>query len=131
VTVQRFTFGPEQGVPAPVAPYAHATARGGLLAVTGQMPIDPATGELVASGIAEQTDQVMRNLARILELCGAQLSDVMHARAYLVSMDLFAAFNVAYEAWFDPDTLPARTCVAVSGLAVGALVEVDLLVAHS
>ncbi len=130
MTVERFTFGPAQGVPAPVAPYAHATTCGGLLAVTGQMPIDPATGELVEGGVAEQTDQVMRNLARVLELCDATLAEVLHARAYLVSMDLFAPFNAAYEGWFMPGTLPARTCVAVSGLAVGALVEVDLLVAR-
>ncbi len=130
MTVQRFTFGPEQGVPAPVAPYAHATAHGGLLAVTGQMPIDPASGALVSGGVAEQTNQVMRNLTRVLELCGATLAGVLHARAYLVSMELFAPFNAAYEGWFTPATLPARTCVAVSGLAVGALVEVDLLVAR-
>ncbi|HEX3873724.1 MAG TPA: RidA family protein [Solirubrobacteraceae bacterium] len=112
-----------------VAPYAHATEANGLVCVTGQMPIDPATGGLAAGGIAEQTDQVMRNLARVLELCESDLGRVLHARAYLVSMELFDSFNAAYEPWF-PDGLPARTCVAVDGLAVGALVEVDLLVAR-
>jgi reactive intermediate/imine deaminase len=129
--VRRFTFTRADGVPDPVAPYAHATAAGGLLCVTGQMPIDPDSGELVAGGIAAQTDQVMRNLERVLELCGSGLDRVLHARAYLTSMELFGAFNAAYERWFPTDGLPARTCVAVDGLAAGALVEIDLLVADA
>jgi reactive intermediate/imine deaminase len=128
--MRRWTFTPADGVPAAVAPYAHATAAGGLLCVTGQMPIDPASGALVAGGIGEQTDQVMRNLTRVLELCDSGWDRVLHARAYLTGMDLFAAFNAAYAPWFEPGGLPARTCVAVSGLAVGALVEIDLLVAE-
>jgi 2-iminobutanoate/2-iminopropanoate deaminase len=127
--MRRWTFTAADGVPEPVAPYAHAAEANGMLSVTGQMPIDPATGGLAPGGIAEQTDQVMRNLARVLELCGSDLGRVLHARAYLTSMDLFDPFNDAYVKWF-PGGLPARTCVAVSGLAVGALVEVDLLVAR-
>ncbi|HEY5197737.1 MAG TPA: RidA family protein [Solirubrobacteraceae bacterium] len=127
--MKRWTFTAADGVPDPVAPYAHATEANGLLCVTGQMPIDPASGALALGGVAEQTDQVMRNLARVLELCDSDLGRVLHARAYLVSMELFDAFNAAYERWF-PAGLPARTCVAVDGLAVGALVEVDLLVAR-
>jgi reactive intermediate/imine deaminase len=128
--MKRWTFTAADGVPDPVAPYVHATEANGLLSVTGQMPIDPRTGTLPAGGIAAQTDQVMRNLVRVLELCDSSLDRVLHARAYLVSMELFDAFNAAYEAWFPPGGLPARTCVAVHGLAVGALVEVDLLVAR-
>jgi 2-iminobutanoate/2-iminopropanoate deaminase len=128
--MRRWTFTPADGVPAAVAPYAHATAGGGLLCVTGQMPIDPTTGALAPGGIVEQTDRVMRNLARVLELCGSSWDRVLHARAYLTSMDLFADFNVIYAHWFEPDDLPARTCVAVTGLALGALVEIDLLAAH-
>ncbi len=127
--MKRWTFTAADGVPDPVAPYAHATEANGLLCVTGQMPIDPATGIVVPGGVAEQTDQVMRNLARVLELCGSDFGSVMHARAYLVSMTAFDAFNAAYEKWF-PDGLPARTCVAAKGLALSALVEVDLLVAR-
>jgi 2-iminobutanoate/2-iminopropanoate deaminase len=128
--VSRFTFTPADGVPAPVAPYAHATAAGGLLCITGQLPVDAGSGLLVGDDIAVQTDQVLRNLLRVLELCDAGIEQVMHARAYITSMDLYAAFNAAYEAWFPPGELPARTCVAVDGLALGALVEIDLLVAR-
>src|SRR5690349_17019722 len=120
------TFGPADGVPEPVAPYSHAVMHGGLVNVTGQMPIDPATGAVVPGGIAEQTDAVMANLRRVLELCGSSLDAVLMARAYLTGMDLYPGFNAAYERWFD-GPLPARTCVAVSGLAVGALVEVDFV----
>ncbi len=128
MSVQCWNFTPADGVPVPVAPYSHAVAHGGLLYVTGQMPLDPATGELARGGITEQTDQVMRNLARVLELCGSSLESVIQAGGYLTSMDLYPAFNAAYSRWFRPP-LPARTCIAVTGLAVGALVEVDLVAA--
>lgn len=121
-----WTFGPDDGVPPPVAPFAHATAAGETLYVTGQMPTGT-DGKLVAGGIVEQTDQVMRNLARVLELVGGTLEDVVQVRAYLLRWEDYAAFNKAYAAWF-PERLPSRTCVGVDGLAVGALVEVDLVV---
>ena len=120
-----WTFAPADGVPPPVAPFAHATAAGETLYVTGQMPTD-LDGSLVAGGVAEQTDQVMRNLARVLELVGGGLSDVVQTRVYLFDWDDYAAFNAAYETWF-PERLPSRTCVGVSGLAAGARVEVDLV----
>jgi reactive intermediate/imine deaminase len=127
VTIRAFTFTPADGVPPSVAPFAHATAAGPTLYVTGQMPTD-LDGTLIAGAIAEQTDQVMRNLARVLELCGAgELQrDVVAARAYLTNWDDYAVFNAAYERWF-PDRLPSRTCVGVHGLAAGALVEIDLV----
>ncbi len=123
--IHAFTFTPADGVPPAVAPFAHATAAGESLHVTGQMPtlLD---GALVAGGIAEQTDQVMRNLARVLELCGGSLAEVVSARAYLVDWTSYSAFNAAYAKWF-PSRLPSRTCVGVSGLAARALVEVDLV----
>lgn len=125
--IRTWTFGPGDGVPDPVAPFAHATQADGRLYVTGQMPIDPATGEVVGGGIAAETDQVMRNLVRVLELCGSSLELILMARAYLVDFDAaYAEFNDAYRAWF-PDRLPSRTCVGVSGLAVGAHVEIDFV----
>jgi 2-iminobutanoate/2-iminopropanoate deaminase len=126
MTIRAFTFAPDQGVPPAVAPFAHATAAGPTLYVTGQMPTDP-NGDLVGTTIAEQTDQVMRNLQRVLALCGGgALTDVVAARAYLTDWDEYAAFNAAYARWFE-DRLPSRTCVGVSGLAAGARVEIDLV----
>lgn len=107
-----------------MAPFAHATSAGETLHVTGQMPTD-AHGELVSGGIVSQTDQVMRNLARVLELAGGTFRDVVGARAYLIDWQDYELFNATYARWF-PDRLPSRTCVGVSGLATGARVEVDL-----
>jgi reactive intermediate/imine deaminase len=123
--IQSFTFTPAEGVPPRVAPFAHATAAGETLHVTGQMPTG-VDGRLVAGGASEQTDQVMQNLARVLELVGGALTDVVSVRAYLLDWSDYAAFNAAYERWF-PERLPSRTCVGVSGLAAGALVEIDLV----
>jgi 2-iminobutanoate/2-iminopropanoate deaminase len=123
--IASWTFGPSDGVPPPVGPFAHATAAGELLTVTGQMPTG-LDGRLIAGGIAAQTDQVMRNLARVLELVGGGLSEVVQTRAYLLDWGDYAAFNDAYAAWFT-ERLPSRTCVGVTGLATGARVEVDLV----
>ena len=125
MSIRGWTFGPADGVPPPVAPFAHATAAGQSLHVTGQMPTG-LDGALVAGAIAEQTDQVMRNLARVLELVGGSLADVVSVRAYLADWEDYAAFNAAYEPWF-PARLPSRTCVGTSGLAAGASVEIDLV----
>jgi reactive intermediate/imine deaminase len=119
------TFSQSDGVPPRVAPFAHATIAGPTLYVTGQMPTG-LDGELVSDDIGEQTDQVMRNLSRVLELAGGTLADVVQVCAYLTDWDEYAAFNAAYERWF-PERLPSRTCVGVSGLAAGARVEVELV----
>jgi reactive intermediate/imine deaminase len=121
--IHSFTFTPHDGVPPAVAPFTHATAGGPTLYVTGQMPTDH-TGSLVGQDIAAQTDQVLRNLLRVTELCGGTLSDVVAVRAYLIDWNDYDAFNAAYAPWF-PDRLPSRTCVGVTGLAVGARVEID------
>jgi len=125
MSIRSWTFGPADGIPPPVAPFAHATAAGQTLHVTGQMPTDH-DGVLVTGEIAEQTDQVMRNLARVLALVGGSLDDVVAVRAYLTDWDDYGAFNAAYERWF-PRRLPSRTCTGASGLAAGACVEVDLV----
>jgi 2-iminobutanoate/2-iminopropanoate deaminase len=122
----RLTFGPADGVPEPVAPYSHAVRVGPLLFLTGQLPLDPETGSLVGVDVGTQTKAVMANLERVLELCGASLDDVVQVRAYLTSMDLYDEFNAAYASYFNGG-LPARTCVAVVGLARGALVEIDAI----
>ena len=121
-----FSFSPGDGVPPAVGPFAHATQWNDLLFVTGQMPTDPATGRLVPGGIAAQAEQVRRNLEAVLAQFGLTLDDALMVRVYLASFDDYAAFNAAYASWFH-GPLPSRTCVGVSGLAVGAVVEIDLI----
>lgn len=121
-----FTFLPQDGVPPAVGPFSHATQWGDLLFVTGQMPTDPATGRLVPGGVVAQSVQVRRNLEAVLGRFGLDLDDALMVRVYLASFDDYAAFNAVYEKWFR-GPLPSRTCVGVSGLAVGAAVEIDLI----
>ncbi|WP_445165661.1 RidA family protein [Mycolicibacterium sp. Dal123E01] len=121
--IRAFTFTPADGVPPAVAPFSHATAAGATLHVTGQMPTDT-DGTVVGDDVATQTDQVLANLVRVTELCGGGLADVVSVRAFLLDWTDYAAFNAAYAPWF-PDRLPSRTCVGTTGLAVGALVEID------
>jgi 2-iminobutanoate/2-iminopropanoate deaminase len=113
--------------PPPSAPYSHAVRAGEFLFVTGQLPADPATGRLVAGTIVEQTHQVMRNLRTVLQGAGTGLDRVAFARVYLVSFADYAAMNEVYASYFPAGRLPARTCVGVTGLALGALVEIDLV----
>lgn len=124
---QAFSFTPEQGVPPGVAPFSHAMRWGDLLFVTGQMPTDPKTGMLVAGDVVAQAEQVRRNLEAVLAQCGAILDDALMVRVYLTDFADYDAFNTAYRNWFH-GSLPARTCVGVTGLALGARVEIDLIV---
>ena len=121
-----FTFSLSDGVPPAVGPFSHATQWGDLLFVTGQMPTDPATGEVVPGDIVAQAMQVRRNLEAVLAQFGLTLDDALMVRVYLTAFEDYAAFNAAYTGWFH-GPLPSRTCVGVSGLAVGAAVEIDLI----
>ena len=123
---ESFSFSPADGVPPAVAPFSHATRWGDLLFVTGQMPTDPATGALVPGGVVAQAEQVRRNLEAVLARFDLTLDDALMVRVYLTAFDDYAAFNDAYKGWFR-GPLPSRTCVGVSGLAVGAAVEMDLV----
>ena len=113
--------------PRPVAPFSHAVESDGWVLLTGQMPTDPQAPDApLPEGIVAQTDRVMQNLALILAEMGLSLADVVQCRAYLTEFERdYAAFNEAYQAYFDPARRPARTTVGVTALAVGALVEVD------
>ncbi len=125
-TKQSYSFTLAQGVPPGVAPFSHATRWGDLLFVTGQMPTDPTTGQIVPGDVVAQAEQVRRNLEAVLAQFGATLDDTLMLRVYLTDFADYAAFNTAYAGWFT-GPLPARTCVGVTGLAVGALVEIDLI----
>ena len=117
-----FNDGPKR-----VGPFSHAVKAGGFLFVTGQMPTlldDPTT--LVIGGITVQTHQVMQNLRHVLTSSGCQFSNVVFVRIYLVNFQDFDRMNDVYKTYFDAEKLPARTCIGVTGLAVGASVEIDL-----
>lgn len=117
-----------EGGPKVVGPFHHAVTAGGFHFVTGQMPtapLDPT--RVVSGGLPEQAERVMDNLALVLEGLGSSFHKVVFARVYLVNFQDFEAFNAVYARYFDPARLPARTCIGVTGLAVGALVEVDLV----
>ncbi|OUE22606.1 Enamine/imine deaminase [Clavibacter michiganensis] len=121
------SFDASTGVPPQVGPFAHATRWGDTLYVTGQMPTDPATGELVAGGLVAETRQVLANLTAVIAHFDATLDDALMVRVYLTDFGDFDRFNEEYRSWF-AGPLPSRTCVGVTGLAVGASVEIDLVV---
>lgn len=115
--------------PHPVAPFSHAVETDGWVFLTGQMPTDPkAPDAQLPSGIVAQTHQVMQNLKLILGKLDLDLAHVIQVRAYLTEFDRdYAAFNATYQSYFPQDRLPARTTVGVTALAVGALVEIDMI----
>jgi reactive intermediate/imine deaminase len=114
--------------PPPTAAYSHAVRAGDTLFVTGQLGVDPATGQLVPGGIVAQTRQVMKNLQTVLAGAGTSLDRVVMARVYLTSFADYEAMNAEYARHFAAGRLPARTTVGVTGLALGGLVEIDLIV---
>lgn len=110
--------------PAAIGPYSQGIRSGGFLFCSGQIPLDPATGKMVAGGIEAQTERVMRNLAAVLEAGGASLRSVVKTTVYLVDLADFPAMNGVYGTFF-PEEPPARATVQVAKLPVGALVEID------
>ena len=118
------------GGPRPVAPFSHAVETDGWVFVTGQMPTDPANPDApLPDGVEAQTKRVMENLALVLKGVGLTLADTVMARVYLTDFQRdYAAMNAVYASYFAAGKLPARTCVGVTALAVGALVEIDLVV---
>jgi len=112
--------------PAAIGPYSQAIIANGLLFASGQIPLSPETGAVVFGGIKEQTEQVMRNIAAVLTAAGTDFSKVVKATCFLTSMDNFAAFNEVYAQYFTANK-PARSCVAVSALPRGVLVEVEVI----
>ena len=114
--------------PKRVGPFSHAVKAGGFLFVTGQMPTltnDPT--KLIEGDIISQTHQVMKNLKHVLTAANTSLEDVVFVRIYLINFQDFDKMNAVYESYFASDKLPARTCIGVTGLAVSASVEIDLI----
>lgn len=118
-----------QGAPTPVAPFSHAVEVDGFVFLTGQMPTLPEDDAApLPEGIEAQTRRVMDNLILVLQGLGLGLAHVVSVRAYLTRFERdYAPMNAVYRSYFPPDRLPARTCIGVTGLARGALVEIDMV----
>jgi 2-iminobutanoate/2-iminopropanoate deaminase len=112
--------------PQAIGPYSQAIAGGRLVFTAGQVALDPKTGELVGKTIAEQTEQVMRNLTAVLAAAGTSLSQVVKTTVYLADMADFAAMNEVYAKHFGGHK-PARSTVQAAGLPKGARVEIDVI----
>ena len=110
--------------PAAIGPYSQAIKAGGLVFVSGQIPIDPKTGEFVAGGIAEQTERVLKNLAAVLEAAGSGLDQVLKTTVFLADMKEFSGMNEVYATFFS-EPPPARVTVAAAGLPRDARVEIE------
>lgn len=114
-----------ENAPAAIGPYSQAKIAGGLVFTSGQIAIDPATGNIEESSIEGQTEQVCRNLAAVLAAAGTSPEKAVKTVCYLANMADFAAFNGVYAKYFTEK--PARSCVAVRALPKGALVEVEVI----
>ena len=110
--------------PAALGPYSAAVRVGELIFTSGQIPADPASGEIAPGGIAQQTEQSLKNLSAVLEAAGSGLDQVIKTTCFLTDMADFAAFNAAYGKYFS-EHKPARSTVAVKALPKGALVEIE------
>lgn len=115
-----------QSAPAAIGPYSQGNIAGGLLFASGQIALDPKTGELVGTTIEEQTAQVMKNVGVLLAEAGTDFDHVVKTTCFLNDMDDFAAFNAEYAKSFG-EVRPARSAVAVEKLPKGALVEVEVI----
>ena len=111
--------------PAAIGPYSQAMVTGNLLFTSGQIAIDPATGNVVEGGIAEQTEQIMKNLGEVLKAAGASFDNAVKTTCFLAEIADFAAFNEVYGKYFT--SKPARSCVAVKDLPKGVLAEVEVI----
>jgi len=112
--------------PAAIGPYSQAVEANGTLYVSGQIPIDPAAGKIVAPTISEQTHQVLHNVEAILNAAGYTFNDVVKSTVYLIDMSHFADMNSVYKDYYKADC-PARAAFAVKELPMGALVEIETI----
>lgn len=112
--------------PAAIGPYSQAIETDGYLFTSGQIPINPATGEVEGTTIEEQAEQVMKNIGAVLEAAGLDFSHVVKTTCFLADLADFAAFNAVYGKYF-PEAAPARSCFAVAGLPKGAKLEVETI----
>ena len=114
--------------PGAIGPYSQAVEINGTLYISGQVPIDPATGKMVEGGITEQTTQALKNIKSILAAAGYSLNDVVKSTCLLSDMSDFKAMNEVYAKFYTTDQ-PARAAFAVKGLPLGALIEIETVAA--
>ena len=114
------------GAPRAIGPYSQAIRAGELVFASGQIPIDPVTGEFVSGGIAEQTEQVLRNLTAVFEAAGVTMKQVVKTTVFLVDMDDFTAMNAVYGRFFGSEP-PARATVQAARLPRDARVEIEAI----
>ena len=112
--------------PAAIGPYSQAIQAGNLLFCSGQIPLDPVSGEIVAGDVRRQTEQVLENISAVLSAAGAGFNDVVKTTVFLVEMSDFSAMNEVYGRYFI-DHKPARSTVAVKALPRGVLVEIEVI----
>lgn len=110
--------------PAAIGPYSQAVEANGVVFLSGQLPVDPATGEFVPGGVAEQTAQVFENIKNVLAAADLTTAHIVKTTVFLADMSLFAEMNSVYSNYFEGD-FPARSAVAVKALPKGALVEIE------
>ena len=114
-----------ENAPKAIGPYSQAVAGGGLVHCSGQIALDPRTGELLAGDVRAQTERVLKNLEAVLAASGSSLAQVLKCNVFLVDMADFPAMNEVYGRYFPEANAPARATVAVAGLPRGARVEID------
>ena len=115
--------------PAPIGPYSQAVLAGNTLYTSGQIPLDPATGELVGGDIETETKQVMENLKAVLEAAGMDFSNVVKTSIFIINMDDFAKINTVYGSYINEETAPARETVQVARLPKNVNVEISMIAA--
>ena len=113
--------------PAPIGPYNHANAANGFLFISGQVALNPVTGEMMQNSIQEETRQVLTNLKAIVEIAGGSLLDIVKCSVFVTDMEQYAAINAVYAEFFADDTAPARELVQVSRLPRNANVEISAI----
>jgi 2-iminobutanoate/2-iminopropanoate deaminase len=116
------------GAPQAAGPYSHAVKAGGLVFLSGQTPVDPATGQLVEGSIGDQTRRCLDNLAIVAAAAGASLEDAVRMGIYVTDIGVFKDVNAAYGTYFPSDP-PARSTIGVAALPLGAQVEIDAVLA--
>ena len=120
-----------ENAPAPIGPYSQAGCSGNLLFISGQIPIEPKSGELITGDISKETEQVMQNLQAILTEAGLSFNDVVKSSIFLTHMEDFPVINEIYGRYFDPANAPARETVEVSGLPKNVNVEISMIAVKS